>query len=127
MRRQEIDPSLAWTKIFNISAGQRVGNSAYLPNLVGSDEVYLQSLQIFRNIKQALASGGGILGDLVRITIHLVDIENYPEFFRARTVTLPAGSPASTALATPALVTAELQIEIEATATLSDRVQRGIS
>jgi 2-iminobutanoate/2-iminopropanoate deaminase len=127
MRSQVIDPGWAWTKKFNISAGQRVGNTVYLSglvafdsegNLIGGDDVYRQTLQIFHNIEVALATQDAGLADLVRITTYLTDVSRYPEFSRARREIFPDGPPASTAIATPALVLPELLIEIEATAVI---------
>ncbi len=132
MHRQVIDPGWEWTRRFKISVGHQVGATVYLSglvaldehgDLVGGDDVYQQSIQIFRNIEQALASVGGSLDDLVRITTYLTDIDRYAEFSRARAETFPAGPPASTALATPALVMPELLVEIEATAVLAEPVK----
>ncbi len=127
MDRAVIDPGWNWTRRYNISVGRRVGRDVYLSGLVAFDEVgtlvgegdvYLQSMQIFRNIDQALASVGGSITDVVRITTYLTDMTRYAEFARARAEVFPHGSPASTAVATPALVMPELLVEVEATAIL---------
>ncbi|GAB4349222.1 MAG: RidA family protein [Immundisolibacter sp.] len=128
MDRAVIDPGWSWTRQYNISVGRRVGRDVYLSGLVAFDEagalvgegdVYLQSMQIFRTIDQALASVGGSLTDVVRITTYLTDMARYAEFARARAEVFPHGSPASTAVATPALVMPELLVEVEATAILA--------
>ncbi len=127
MDRAVIDPGWNWTRRYNISVGRRVGRDVYLSGLVAFDEVgtlvgegdvYLQSMQIFRNIDQALASVGGSITDVVRITTYLTDMTRSAELARARAEVLPHGSPASTAVATPALVMPELLVEVEATAIL---------
>jgi enamine deaminase RidA (YjgF/YER057c/UK114 family) len=128
MDRSLIDLDWSWPRRYNISVGRRVGRDVYLSGLVafdgdgvlvGEGDVYLQSLQIFRNIDQALASVGGNLSDVVRITTYLTDMTRYVEFARARAEIFPHGSPASTAVATPALVMPQLLVEVEATAILA--------
>lgn len=128
MHRAIIDPGWAWTRKYRVVVGQRIGQTVYLSglvaldgagNLVGGDDVYQQSMQVFRNIEQALQSVGGSLADLVRITTYLTDMDTYADFSRARADTFPEGPPASTAVATPALVMPELRVEIEATAVLA--------
>lgn len=78
-----------------------------------------QTVQVFENLKVALAAAGATFSDLVKITTYVVDLK--PEDrsviseIRGRYVD-PARKPASTMIGIDALVMAELRIEVEAIA-----------
>jgi len=125
MKQQRVDPGWAWTRKFNISAGVKLGDTIHLSGtvafdsdgtVVGAGDAYAQSKQIFKNIEEALASAGATMADVIKITAYLTDISDYKAFGRARTEAFPAGVPASTAVAAPALVIPELLVEVEAIA-----------
>lgn len=127
MKQERVDPGWAWTKKFNISAGVKLGDTIHLSgtvsldsdgNVVGVGDVYAQSRQIFRNIEEALQSAGASMADVIKITTYLTDISTYGEFGKARTEAFPNGVPASTAVATPALVMPELLVEVETIAVI---------
>ena len=127
MKQERVDPGWAWTKKLNISAGVKLNDTVYLSgtvaldsegNVVGEGDVYGQSKQVFKNIEEALASVGGTMADVVKITTFLTDISSYGEFGRARTEAFPRGVPASAAYATPALIKPELLVEVEAIAVI---------
>jgi 2-iminobutanoate/2-iminopropanoate deaminase len=56
------------------------------------------------------------MADVVKITTYLTDMSGYAAFSRARAETFPGGVPASTTVASPALIMPELLVEIEAMA-----------
>ncbi len=131
MIRKSIDPGWPWLKTFNITAGERIsgpgGDMLYLSGMLAFDahgnleapgDMYAQTLKVFANIAEALASEGGSLRDVVRITSYLTDLALYPDFKRARSETFPAGIPASTAVGCASLLGEGSVIEIEATAIL---------
>ena len=131
MKQERLDPGWAWTKKYNISAGVKLGDTVQLSgivaldgegNIIGVGDVYAQSKQIFKNIEQALASAGASMADVVKITTYLTDISSYSDFGKARTEAFPEGVPASTAVATPALVMPELLGEVEAMAVIGSGV-----
>lgn len=102
MKQERVDPSRAWTKKFNISAGVKLGDTVHLSgtvaldsegNVIGEGDVYAQSKQIFKNIGEALASAGATMADVVKITTYLTDISGYGEFGKARTEAFPGGVP----------------------------------
>ena len=84
--------------------------------MVGGSDVYAQTTQVFRNIREALESAGATMEDVVKITTFLTDMSGYAEFGRARREAFPNGAPASAAYATPALIKPELLVEVEAIA-----------
>ena len=81
-----------------------------------------QTVQVFENLKTALAAAGATFSDLVKITTYVVDLK--PEDrgiiseIRGRYLD-PARKPASTMIGVSALVTPELRIEVEAVAVVA--------
>ena len=81
-----------------------------------------QTVQVFENLKIALAAAGATFGDLVKITTYVVDLK--PEDrsviseIRGRYMD-PARKPASTMIGVSALVMPELKIEVEAVAVVA--------
>ncbi len=131
MKQERIDPGWAWTKKLNISPGVKVGDTVYLSgavafdsdgNVVGGDDVHAQAKQIFQNIEEALASVGASMTDVVKITTYLTDMSRYGDFGKARTEAFPNGVPASTAVASPALVMPELLVEVDAVAVIGSGI-----
>ena len=84
--------------------------------VIGKDDVYAQSIQTFKNIEEALASGGAKMTDVLKITTYLTDMTGYSEFSRARAETFPDGVPSSSTVVSPALIMPDLLVEIEAMA-----------
>jgi len=125
MKRERIDPGWAWLKRFNISAGEKVGDTIWLSgavafdadgDVVGAGDLYAQTRQTFANLAEALASAGSSLDDVVKINTFLTDLSRYAEYGKARTEAFPKGVPASTVVGTTALVRPELLVEVEAIA-----------
>jgi 2-iminobutanoate/2-iminopropanoate deaminase len=129
MTRTPIDPGWPWLKSFNITAGERVGNTLYLSGMLAFDpdgnllhpgDMYAQTTKVFANMAEALASEGAGMGDVVKITSYLTDLELYPDFKRARTEAFPDGIPASTAIGCASLLGEGSVIEIDAIAVTSN-------
>ena len=127
MIRKPIDPGWPWLKSFNITAGERIGDTLYLSgmlafdpegNLLDPGDMYAQTVKVFANMAEALASEGGRLRDVVKITSYLTDLDLYPDFKRARTEAFPAGIPASTAIGCASLLGEGSVVEIDAIAIL---------
>jgi 2-iminobutanoate/2-iminopropanoate deaminase len=125
MKTETIDPGWTWNKKLGVAAGIRRGNTIYLSgyvaidgdgNLVGEGDIHAQSQQIFRNIREALASAGASMDDVVKITAYVVDMTRYGEYAKARGEAFPNGVPASTTVGTSALVSPALLVEVEAIA-----------
>jgi len=127
MKRERIDPGWAWLKKFNISAGEKVGDTIWLSgavafdsdgNIVGEGDLYAQTKKTFQNLAEALESAGSSLADVVKINTFLTDLSRYAEYGKARTEAFPNGVPASTVVGTTALVRPELLVEVEAIAVI---------
>ena len=87
-------------------------------------EFRAQAVQAFENIKTALASVGGSMGNVVRLVTYLTDIEQNADAYReVRTsfFTNKSALPASTLLQVSRLANSSYLIEVEATAVLPPR------
>jgi enamine deaminase RidA (YjgF/YER057c/UK114 family) len=84
----------------------------------GAGDFRAQAVQAFENLKAALAAVGGTLGDVVKITNYLVDIEHLPIFREVRDNYFKAPPPASTLVAITKLAREGALFEIEAIAVL---------
>ena len=86
-------------------------------SLVGANE-YEQARQIFSRIQRICEAAGGDLGDLVKMTIFMVDITKNTEVWRARREFFSGDFPASTLVEVRSLAGPETLVEIEAVAYL---------
>ena len=124
-KRIEVNPDWPWAEKFGFHLGIRVENTVYVSgtvawdrdgNIVGQDNMLEQSRQAFLNVKDILAEAGATMDDVVKINAFLTDINRYAEYSAARAEAFTNNIPASTAVASPALVEPGLLIEIEAIA-----------
>ncbi len=128
LKQERLDPGWSWTRKFDISAGVKVGDTVYVSgtvafdgdgNVVGEGDMYVQSKQVFGNIKEVLACAGASMADVVKITVFVTDMAAYGAFGRARTEAFPDGVPASAVYGTTTLVKPELLVEVEAVAVVA--------
>jgi reactive intermediate/imine deaminase len=84
--------------------------------VVGAGDFDAQAEQTFRNLRRVLEAGGSSLEHVVKVTIFLTDMANFPKIvdLRGRWFTPPW--PADTIVEVSALALPELEIEIEAIA-----------
>jgi enamine deaminase RidA (YjgF/YER057c/UK114 family) len=85
--------------------------------VVGRGDVAAQTVQTFENIKTIVAAAGGMLEDLVALTIYFLDRDHLPAIqeVRRKYIQTP-GAPASTAIQVAGLVIPELLVEITSVA-----------
>lgn len=90
-------------------------------NLVGPDDLEAQTLQVFTNLLEALASVGASFDHVVKLTYFLVDIGQIQIVRNVRNRFINADrSPASSAVEVRRLFRDDLLIEIEAIAVLPE-------
>ena len=127
MNWQRVEPGWEWTRKFNFHAGYKMGDTIQLSGLVsldssgsvvGKNDPYEQTMQIFRNIDEALKSAGSGLHEVMKITTYLTSMDFYAEYGRARSDVFPNGVPASSTVGISALAMPEFIVEIEAIAVL---------
>jgi enamine deaminase RidA (YjgF/YER057c/UK114 family) len=83
-----------------------------------------QAMQAFENIKTALASVGGSMDNIVRLTTYMTDLEQNADVYREVRTSFFANKnalPASTLLQVTRLANPSYLIEVEATAILPPR------
>ena len=110
---------------YNLSQAFRVGDlvitsgqAAISPagELVGVGDFDAQAEQVFANLAEVLEAAGSSLAQVVKVTIYLTDMANFPKIVALRERWFSAPYPADTIVEVKALALPELEIEIEATA-----------
>ena len=116
---------------FKIALGYRVGNLIFLSGeaaineggeIVGVNDFDAQAEQTFRNIKRVLEAAGSGLEKIIKVTIYLTDMKNFPKILQLRERWFKKPYPADTIVEVKALGLPELMIEIEAIALVSGEV-----
>ncbi|HEU0337349.1 MAG TPA: RidA family protein [Gaiellaceae bacterium] len=112
---------------FRLSQGFRVGELLFvsgqaaideLGQVVGAGDFDAQAEQTFCNLERVLAAGGSSLDRIVKVTIFLTDMANFPTIVELRGKWFTPPYPADTIVEVSSLALPELQIEIEAIAVL---------
>ena len=85
-------------------------------HLVGGDDVVAQARQVFRNVGEVLAAAGAGFGDVVKVTVFLIDIADRARIDPVRREVFGSTRPASTLVEVSALAVDGAKIEVEAVA-----------
>lgn len=103
----------------------RVGDIAYVSGMtsrganretvLGADE-YEQAKVVFQKIKDMVEAAGGVMNDVVKMTIFVTRIEHNTEVWRARKEFFSGDFPACTLVQVASLAKPEILLEIEAIA-----------
>ena len=110
---------------FRLSQAIRVGELLFVSGQAGLDEhgelvgvgdFDAQAEQVFRNLKRVLEAGGSSLERIVKVTIYLTEMANFPKIVDLRERWFTEPYPADTIVEVTALALPELEIEIEAIA-----------
>ena len=127
MKKQELDPGWAWDDAFLYSQGIQVGDHLYISgqaaiaedgSIVGPGDFTAQAHQVFKNLKTVLGKAGADLSDIVKVTVFVTDMQNFPAFVELRKEYLSPPYPADPIAQVQSLALPELMIEIEAIAVL---------
>jgi len=112
------DPLAAYA----ISPGWQAGGLLFLSGqaaiddtgaVIGAGDFEAQLAQTFANIDRILAAGGSERSKIVKVTIYLTDIANFPAIVAARHRYFSAPWPADTVVEVRALALPELMVEID--------------
>ena len=126
--RKRIDPGWKWDDNFFMSQAIQIGDTVYVSgqvaldaegNVVGPADVKAQTRQTLENVKTLLEAAGASMGDVVKVTVYLLDINRVGDTHEVRAVFFPDPAPASTAIQVSALAFPGLLVEIDAVAVKS--------
>ena len=107
---------------YAISPGWRAGGLIFLSGqaaidehgaLVGEGDFDAQVAQTFRNIDRVLAAAGSHRRHIVKVTIYLTDMGNFPKIVEARKRYFSAPWPADTIVEVRSLALPGLMVEID--------------
>lgn len=107
---------------YAISPGWRVGELLFLSgqaaideagNIVGEGDFDAQLAQTFANIDRVLAAGSSDRSRIVKVTIYLTDMSNFPKIVEARRRYFSKPWPADTTLEVKSLALPALMVEID--------------
>jgi reactive intermediate/imine deaminase len=108
---------------YRISQAMRVGDLVFVSgqaaidedgSLVGVGDFDAQAELVFRNLARVLEAAGSSLADVVKVTIYLTDMANFPKIVELRGNWFTEPYPADTIVEVTSLALPELEIEIEA-------------
>ena len=112
---------------YALSQGFRVGDLVIVSgqaaideqgHIVGAGDFDAQAEQTFRNLARVLEAGGSSLERIVKVTIFLTDMANFGKIVELRRRWFTPPYPADTIVEVSSLALPELEIEIEALATV---------
>jgi reactive intermediate/imine deaminase len=110
---------------FRLSQGFRVGDLVIVSgqaaidqdgHIVGVGDFDAQAEQVFGNLTRVLEAAGSGLDRVVKVTIYLTDMGNFPKIVELRGKWFTAPYPADTIVEVSSLALPGLEIEIEAIA-----------
>lgn len=87
--------------------------------VVGQGDVQAQTRQVLKNLLAVLEEGGAGLADVMKTTVYLADIKDFPEMNQVYAEFFGENKPARTTIQAP-LASPVLLVEIEAVAVIAD-------
>ena len=129
LMKKYISSGAKWENIVGYSRAVRVGNIIEVSgtvasdgnNVVGMDDVYLQTKYILKKIETALKEGDASLNDVVRTRIFVKNISKWREVAKAHQEVFGNIKPATSMIEVSSLISPLYLVEIEATAILDNQ------
>lgn len=125
--KKEIHPGWEWHKPFAYSQAIRFGDLLFVSgqaalaadgSIVGGNDFLAQARQAFKNLAAVLEAAGGRLRDVLKVTIFITDMNNFPAIVALRQEFFTPPYPADSIVEVRALALPGLLVEIEAVAGL---------
>ena len=124
-KREKYSSGQKWEKIVGYSRAVKVGTRIYVTgttatdadgNIVGENDAYAQTVQVIKNIENALTNLGANLENVVRTRMFVTDISLWEEYGKAHGEFFHEIMPATTMVEVSKLIDEKMLIEIEADA-----------
>jgi 2-iminobutanoate/2-iminopropanoate deaminase len=118
---------------FRIAQGYRVGEFLFISGqapidengqIVGVGDFDAQAEQVFANLDRVLRAGGSSFTNVIKVTIFLRDMSNFPKIVELRSRYFTPPYPADTIVEVTSLYSPDALIEIEAIAVADNAVER---
>ena len=111
-------PPNGYTHVVEATGGRTIYISGQVPsdkngNVVGVGEFRAQAVQVFENLKAALAAAEAGFGDVVKANYYVLDMSNITVLREVRSGYLGSAAPASTLVEVRRLAREEFLVEIE--------------
>jgi reactive intermediate/imine deaminase len=132
LAKEVVTPAGLTNPIAPYSWATKAGDTVYVSgqasldetgNVVGENDIRIQTEQTLRNIQVTLQAAGASLNDVVRTTVYLTDVSNYQGMNDVYSQFFPVDPPARATLLT-GLVVEGLLVEIDAIAVLPSATDR---
>ena len=130
--RQEIRVEGASEPISHYTDAVRFGDLLFVSGIapfdstgevVGEGDVVAQTRQVLQNLLDALRTVGADMGDVLKVTVFLIDINDRQAINPVRQEFFGNARPASTLIEVSALADPEMLVEIEAVAGIPEGAQ----
>ena len=126
--KKKISSGSLWEDVIGYSRAVRAGNIIEVAGttamdgetLIGKDDIYAQTVFIFKKIEKALTEAGATLNDVVRTRMFVTDISQWELAGKAHGEFFKNIKPVATMVEVSRLINDDLLIEIEATAIIEE-------
>lgn len=121
---------------FRLAQGYRVGDLLLISGqaaidrngeIVGVGNFDAQAVQVFANLQRVLQAGGSSLANVIKVTIFLRDMSNFPKIVELRGRYFTPPYPADTIVEVTSLYSPDALIEIEAIAVVNEAVEANVN